>query len=352
MPSHPRLILCLAALLPAAWPAAAQQPATPTAARTAIHLNVSVTEKSGAPVTGLTQQDFTLTDNNASTPITSFRAATATSDPVRVILVIDAVNTRFTEVAYEQGQLQKFLKSNEGKLAYPTNLAFITDTGTQTEQTFTTDGNALSASLDHYSAGLRDIRRSAGIYGADDRLGISLKAMRQLTSYAATQPGRKILIWLSPGWPLLSGPQIELDSKQQKGIFADIVSFSTQLRNANVTLYSVNPLGAEESVLRANYYQEFLKGVATPSKTDLGDLALPVLALQSGGQALQASTDVAGMLKRCFDDLKSWYEISFDPPPADAPASYHHIGVQLGKPGLFLRTRDGYYTPSAPTSLR
>ena len=336
-------------LLSAACSAAAQQPISP---RT-IHLNVAVTEKSGSPVTSLTQQDFTLTDNNAAASITAFRAVTPAAEPVQVVLVLDAVNTPFTEVAYEQGQLQKFLRSNEGKLPYPTNLAVITDTGTQSEQSFTTDGNALSASLDHYSAGLRTIRRDTGIYGADERLELSLKAVRQLTGYVAgLPPGRKMLVWLSPGWPLLSGPRIVLDAKQQKQIFANVISFSTQLRAANVTLYSVNPLGAQENLLRANYYQEFLKGVGSPGKVDLGDLALPVLALQSGGLALQASTDVAGMLRRCFEDLQSWYEISIDSPPADVPETYHHLDLKVDKPGLSVRTRDGYYTPSAPSPLR
>ena len=350
MPVRSRLIFLLSAALAAVVPVAAQQNPAPSRA---IHLTVAVTEKSGFPVASLTQQDFTLTDNNAGTPITAFRAATSALEPVQVVLVLDAVNTSFTEVAYEQSQLQKFLKSNEGKLLNPTNLAVITDTGTQSEQTFTTDGNALSASLEHYSAGLRELRRNTGIYGADERLDLSLKAVRQLTSYAAgLPPGRKILVWLSPGWPLLSGPRIELDSKQQKQIFANIVSFSTQLRQANVTLYSLNPLGAEEGVLRANYYQEFVKGVGTPDKVDLGDLALPVLALQSGGLALQGSTDVAGMLRRCYEDLQSWYEISFDPPPADAPEIYHHIALKVDKTGMSVRTRDGYYTQPASSPLR
>lgn len=344
MPVSSRLIFLSAALIASAGPVVAQQAPASGSSTRALHLNVAVTEKSGAPVAGLAQQDFTLADNNASVPITSFRAATIASEPVHVLLVLDAVNTRFSEVAYEQNQLQKFLKSNGGKLAYPTNIAVITDTGVQSEQTFTTDGNSLSASLDHYSAGLRDIRRDTGIYGADERLDLSLNAIHQLTTYAATQPGRKILIWLSPGWPLLSGPGIELTGKQQKQIFANIMSFSTQLREANVTLYSVNPLGAEEGVLRANYYQEFVKGISSPGKVDLGDLALPVLALQSGGLALQGSTDVADSLRKCFRDLQSWYEIDFDPPPAEASESYHHVDLKVDRPGLVVRTRDGYYT--------
>ena len=350
MPTRSRLVLLLSVACPMAYPVAAQQAPVPPGT---VHLNVAVTEKSGTPVPGLTQQDFILTDNNTAAPITAFRAATPALEPVQVVLVLDAVNTPFSEVAYEQGQLQKFLKSNEGKLSYPTNLAVITDTGTQSEQTFTTDGNALSASLDHYSAGLRQLRRDSGIYGADERLELSLKAVGQLTSYVAgLPPGRKILVWLSPGWPLLSGPRIQLDAKQQKQIFANIISFSTQLRKANVTLYTINPLGAQENLLRANYYQEFLKGVGSPGKVDLGDLALPVLALQSGGLALQASTDVAGMLRRCFEDIQSWYEISFDPAPANSPEIYHHVDLKVARPGLTVRTRDGYYTQPAPSPLR
>ena len=350
MPIGPRPTLLLSAVLVAVCRLAAGQAPVPPAH--GIRLAVAVTEKSGAPVSGLAQADFTLTDNNAAAPITSFRAVAPGAEPVHVLLVLDAVNTRFTEVSYEQSQLQKFLKSNGGKLPYPTNLAVITDTGTQTEQTFTTDGNALSASLDHYSAGLRDLRRDSGFYGADERLDLSLKAIRQLGAYAATLPGRKVLVWLSPGWPLLSGPNVDLDAKQQRQIFANIVSFSTELREADVTLDSINPLGAEEGVLRANYYEQFLKGVGSPAKVDLGDLALPVLALQSGGLALQGSTDIADGLRQCFNDLQSWYEIRFDPAPADAPETYHHISLKLDKPSLSVRTRDGYYSRPAPSDPR
>ena len=39
-----------------------------------IHLDVVVTEKSGAPVSGLQLEDFTLLDNNVPQTITSFEA--------------------------------------------------------------------------------------------------------------------------------------------------------------------------------------------------------------------------------------------------------------------------------------
>jgi hypothetical protein len=183
-------------------------------------------------------------------------------------------------------QIEKFLRAHDGHLAYPTSLAVVTDTGTQVQPDFSTDGNALSASLEKYEVGLRVIRRSAGFYGAEDRLQISLQALSSLISRESQQPGRKIILWVSPGWPLLSGPRVQLGSKQDQQLFAEIVNLSTQLRQNRITLYSVDPLGAGEGVMRANYYKDFLKGVQKPSQVEIGDLGLQVLAVQSGGQAL------------------------------------------------------------------
>ncbi len=211
------------------------------------------------------------------------------------------------------------------------------------QKEFTVDGNALSASLDHYTIGLREISRNSGIWGANERLQISLTATQQLTSYAGSIPGRKIVLWVSPGWPLLSGARIELDGRQQRRIFANVVSFSKELQRSNLTLYSINPLGPEESLLRENYYENFVKGVSNPNQTDLADLSLQVLAIQSGGLALNGSSDVVGALKRSVDDTKSWYEIAFKTPSAEKPNEYYHIEVTIDEPGLNARTRDGYY---------
>ena len=108
-------------------------------------------------------------------------------------------------------------------------------------------------------------------------------------------------------------------------------------------MYSINPLGAEESLFRANYYQSFVKGVNTSSQTDLADLSLQVLAVQSGGLALNGSSDVVGDLKNCLADLHSWYEITVPAAGAERPNEYHQIDVETDNPGLVTRTRDGYY---------
>jgi hypothetical protein len=68
-----------------------------------------------------------------------------------------------------------------------------------------------------------------------------------------------------------------------------------------------------------------------------------VLAVQSGGLALNSSNDIAAMLQKAVDDTKTYYELSFDPVQGE-PDEYHQIDVKLAKPGLTARTRSSYYT--------
>jgi VWFA-related protein len=316
------------------------QPASAPPGR--IDLDVVVTPRSGPAVAGLQQQDFTIFDNKAAQRITSFQARSGSRDPVHVILVIDAVNTTYTTIAYERGQIDRFLRADGGRLAQPMTLAFFTDKGTQLEQGFSTDGNGLSESFDHYDVGLRNIRRSSQ-YEANDRFQLSMTALRELVEQAAKLPGRKMIFWVSPGWPILSGPRIDLDYKQQSQIFSSVVGLSTELRQARITLYSVDPLGSNEGVARTFYYQDFLKGVSKPNQVNVGDLSLQVLAVQSGGLALASNNDVAQLLEKCMADTEAYYELSFVPSPADHRDEYHNLLVQVSKPGLTARTRTGYY---------
>jgi len=338
----------LATLLCAAAARAQQNSPQVQAGGGKIYLDVTVSPKSGPPVADLQQQDFTVLDNNSPQAITSFAAVTGRQAPVEVIVVIDAINTDAREIGYERIQIDKFLRNEGGRLAYPVAIVVATDTGAKIAENFSSDGNALSTAMDRDQIGLRDIGRSAGFYGATERLQYSLQALNQLTGSDAKHPGRRILLWVSPGWPLLSGPEVELDAKQQAGIFAQIVEFSTQLRQARVTLYNVNPIGAGESVFRGTYYEEFLKGVSKPSQVNLGNLGLQVLAIQSGGLALDFNNDLPALLQQCISDVAPYYELSFAAPAADRQDEYHRIEIKVAKPGLIARTNQGYYARLAP----
>ncbi len=338
------LLLVAGMLAQAPKNAAAPEDAPATSTNRRIVLDVVAAPKSGIAVAGLSEKDFTLLDNNVPQPLTSFRALDV-KEPLEVILLLDAVNTGTETIAFERGQIERFLKANGGRLAHPTTLAVSTDTGMQIQPDFSTDGNALSESLEKNVIALRTIRRSSGFFGAEERLQLSFKAISQLTAFEERRPGRKVILWVSPGWPLFSGPNTELSGKQQRSIFGTIVSLTDRLLQARITLYSIDPLGtADAGTLRVFYYQAFLKGVTKPTDATPGNLGLQVLATQSGGLALNSSNDVTKLLERCMADTEAYYELTFDAPQAEGPEEYHRLEVKLGETGLTGRTRQGYYS--------
>lgn len=314
-----------------------------------ITLDVQVTDKSGVPVRGLQKQDFTLLDDKQPKNILSFQAVdnaagSSTDPPVEIVLVVDAVNATFQTVNYERNELKKFLLQNGGKLALPVSLIVFTDAGAKIQDGSSRDGNALAALYDQYETGLRSINRSQGFYGAADRFDLSMKTLTSVIEYEKPRPGRKLMIWFSPGWPLLSGPNVELSHKGQQQLFSSIVAASTGLRQARITLYSVDPLGLTDAAsIRISYYEEFLKGVGSPSHALPGNLGLQVLVVQSGGRVFNSSNDLTAEIAHCVADADAFYVVSFEAARADQADEYHSLAVTIDKPGITARTRTGYY---------
>lgn len=327
--------------------AVAQQPAPPAGIDRHMTLDVVVSDKSGKPVPGLQQQDFTLLDNKQPQKILSFEAvqgAAKDAPPLEVVLLVDEVNTTFTNVSFERAQITKFLRSGGGELQHPVSLAVLSDSGISMGNASTQDGNALASALEENKAGLRSITRSQGVYGASDRVGLSLNALKELADYETPRPGRKLVIWISPGWPLLTGPRIDLSDKDQKKLFANIVSLSDSLQRAQITLYSIDPLGTQDAGgFRTSYYLEFVKGVKKPRQVQLGDLSLQVIATQSGGRVLISNNDVAGEIASVVADTNNYYVLTFEALRGDGPDEYHSLEIKLDKPGLKALTRTGYY---------
>lgn len=336
----------LVPLLCSAAASAEQNSLSTQPADSKIYLDVVVTPKSGPPVTGLHQQDFTVLDNKAPVPLDSFRALSRNQAPIEVIVVVDDVNTGLEHIAYERSEMDKFLRAEGGRLAHPTALAFLTDSGIKVQDDFSSDGNALSAALDEYPLGLHSILRSGGFYSAVERFQVSIDALLQLATREAARPGRKIILWISPGWPVLSGPGVEeqMDSKQQQQIFTNVVGVSTLLRQGRITLYSIDPLGSADFGGRAFRWEAFVKGISKPNQADYGDLALQVIATQSGGLALTTGNDIAAHLQKCVADTEAYYEISFAPSLDLKRDEYHHLEIHVARAGVVARTRQGYYS--------
>ena len=315
----------------------------------AIQLDVVVTDTSGTPVSGLQLEDFTLLDNHLPQTITSFEAVDGRQAHVEVVLVIDAVNLEARELAIEREEVKRFLKADQGRLAYPTTFAVLTETGIQFHLGFSQDGKAVSSALDHHRIPRRSIDRDADRGGGAPRADNSFEGFAQLLEEEREKPGRKLIVWISPGWPVV---QLKLDAKQRQHIFGNVVEISKQLREGRITLYKIDPSGTtdiepgltDDIHLRPSDQTVYVAGPGNPSEARLGDLALGVMVMQSGGLILHPGNDLASDLRRCVADAQAYYQISFNPATPDRPNDYHYLEVRVAKPGLTARTRQGYYS--------
>jgi hypothetical protein len=86
--------------------------------------------------------------------------------------------------------------------------------------------------------------------------------------------------------------------------------------------------------------------VASPRKADTGNLALQVLAIQSGGRVLGPDNNLAAQIDACIAEANAFYSLSFDPPappPVDHANEFHTLKVEASPPGAAVRTNTGYY---------
>lgn len=316
-----------------------------------ITLDVAVTDKQGKHIRGLSAQDFTLLDNSQPKKLTAFRAVNSTkapANPVHVIIVIDNINSTFDTVAREREQLGEFLKENNGQLAHPTSIAMITDTGLKLESGSSEDGNALLSSFNNVSSQLRIVGDDTGLYGAAERLEISLSQLGDLAAYEQTQPGRKLVLVASPGWPMLDWVGTEADMNERAWVFKSVMALTNGLREAHMTLYSLEPF--ELGRVDPFYYEDYLKGVTRVADADYPDLSLQVLAEHTGGLVLVTGNDIKQEIDTAVRDADSYYELTFEAAPGTSPDEYHALVVKTDKPGTTARTTTGYYTNTMPSS--
>ncbi len=320
-------------------------------------LDVVVTDKSGKPVSGLEASDFTLLDNKQQQTIASFHAvdgASAKADPpVEAILVVDTINSIFSTTAVARKAIADYFKQTGGHLAVPTSVIMLNDEEIKMSRP-TRDTKALQAFIDANPTHLHAVRRS-GVDSDLERTDSSLRALDLIAASLRNVPGRKLLIWLSPGWPERFDT-LFLDIAERKSLFANIVYYSLALRESRVTVYGISTLGGEGvnslgphgGIIQGggdiwHNYMSFVKGAKGPGNVDYGDLLLPVIAYQTGGLALYGTNDLPSLIGQCFQDANAFYELTYNPASAAHPNKYREIKVQVAKPGLTARTRTGYY---------
>ncbi len=333
-------------------------------------LNVEVTDANGKPVKGLKEEDFTLLDNRQTQTLASFRevAGSAGFAPARVVLLIDALNESPRSLKNDRGEINHFLEQGPSHLPYPTSIAVLSDSGVLVGKPFrdrddvlrevnefadnlhsfecVADSNLKTTTAANVMPGVSAVTASTHALDClNQRFQRSVSALNKLARREIDAPGRVILIWIGPGWPLLTGKEFLPDTAALRdNFFSNLVDLSTAIREAQVTLDSVAVPDLFHTVeLRNNHEDAFLDGVPTSADASAGSLALELLAHQSGGQIVNDSKDIVSGIAKCLTDAESFYVLSFDSPAATVPGEFHSVQIRVDIPGVRVRSNTMYY---------
>jgi|SRR5579864_1031098 len=318
-----------------------------------INLDVVVTDNSGKPISGLGLADFALLDSGQPQTILSFHEFdelfSKADPPVGVILLIDTINMPSYLTAFERHEVERFLRRNGGHLGQPVSIFGLSDAGFWTLAQPSGDGNALATEI--ASDRLAFIQRrqlvgnGTGEFVDHDPPGLlALRALGYIATSERRKPGKKLLIWIGPGWSI--GSEKDFETQDPKShTFETIYWFSTLLREARISFFFFRVGQLETDPRSSDLYTHFLSGVESVQEASLKNLDKKVLAVQSGGRVLGSSpgNDLVSQIDDCIREGHAFYTLSFNPPNTDRPAEYHSLQVQIGQPGLSARTDTGYY---------
>jgi VWFA-related protein len=326
---------CAAKASPTAFPSQATgQPPIPMLdeGEGLIHLDVSVMNKEGEPVSGLNREDFELLDEGRPQKILSFHAYSGRlaqpDPPTQVILLVDTFKMSNVQASQVQVGIEQFLRQNGGHLAQPVSIFGLSEDGFWTVALHdSTDGNSFASDLSY--RGRVVLSRQAD----------ALRALAFVAAGQRRKRGRKVLLWIGPGCGAGTGVFPANRTLGQK-TFNPIYWLATLFREARL---SIDEISVDQAAPCLSEYQQYLNGVRTVRDANERFLYKKVLAIESGGSVIDEGRDLVAEMNRCVQKVPYFYTLSFDPPVAVQSHEYHSLQLRVDRPGWVAQTNTGYY---------
>ena len=319
-------------------------------------LDIVVTDAKGNLVTDLKRDDFSVTESKEPQTILNFEEAGAhtldpqltinsTADldrlapraPVNIIL-LDEFNTRFEDMAFARYSLKKFLEKQPDKLATPTMLLAVDLQHFTVLHDYTQDKQAILTALDHHFVAYpwQTQQRT----WLPERFGTAFGTLMRVAEATVGHPGHKNMIWIGRGFPALNFANVSVDTETR--VNNAVQQCVNMLRDARVTLYSIDPAGL---LVDPGVYGRD----AAFNDPFGGNYQFNRLAKATGGRSLYGRNDVDAEIGTSIRDGSSFYTLTYRPSNTSTdPQKFRRIQVTLSRPGLIATTREGYYLQYGP----
>ncbi|HXM40235.1 MAG TPA: VWA domain-containing protein [Bryobacteraceae bacterium] len=405
-------------------------------------VNVVAKDKHGKPVADLSRDDFVLRDNGQEQKIALFAleesGGTATAVPISparltftnrpgpgaaaaTVFLFDELNTKLTDQEFAKKELLHYLRglpaaSRVAVFALGDSLSLLHD--------FSEDMDSLLAAIEKHKnrvnpevdAATAPPASSNSLTGdpkttaqwdsfmqASNQLYVNYtQTVRAARTAAALEtiaghlqgiPGRKMLIWISGGFPIQPGLHNSVDSIPQSNstgrlsggsggrggrsgggsssssasdsaprssgpnlaattlpgtglsFESDVERAIRALNEADVAVYPVDARG----VTVAAAYQADRSSIGKRSKPasafsgpDYNYETLESLAVETGGLAFHHINDLSAAIQQAAGDAQVSYSMAFSPATGSLDDSYHKLEVTVKRPDVKLRYRPGY----------
>ncbi len=179
---------------------------------------------------------------------------------------------------------------------------------------------------------------------------VGMRALEGAVRALAGMPGRRALLYVSDGIPLVPGQEAFLYVDQlcagksatdnKETLVNDLRRVSAEANAAGVTFYTLQAGGLPVGGGAAIQGRGLDFGNEFAARGNLQD-TLQQLASATGGRALLDANRLAPLLEGLARDLDSGYSLGFT--PAGAPdGREHRIEVKVARPGLKVRHREAF----------
>jgi VWFA-related protein len=334
----------------------------PAPSRT-IFLDATVLDRDGHPVVkGLTSKDFVITEDDRAQQILSFEppvirggsAAASTDDETgqesRTVLVLDALNSSFQDIAFIRTSVRNYLLSQPTDLKVPTEMLVLDNHSLEMAQSYTQKRSELLQALDRESSVIHDQEKRDSFF--EDRYKSSVEALQQIALQNKGIPGPKNIVWVGRGAP-------NFVVNRSIGDVAPVTRYAHEtadlLLEARMSLFLMYPgMPAENlphgeaelndaSTARASI-------VSAQSEIGTGDpfadnMNFGVFVKLTGGALFFDQNNVPAELERVQGSGSTSYTLSYVPPAGEPNGRFRRIHVTLRDPALRVLTKAGYFAP-------
>jgi len=336
-----------------------------------VQVRVVAEDSQGRPVASLRREDFQLEDNRRPQPISLFAAEGSAQPPAATdspasqtvenaaarndyaMILLDWLNPRYADRLSVLDHVRKLLQRFQ-----PRQMVALYLMGHESYllHDFTADPAELLQALANLDPGLFEPDRAPtsrfdGRYTEDRAAAMQSKVEEQLFDFnikvldtletlgkvadgLARIPGRKSLIWVTNGFPIV------LDSRAVPGAKPAVIVYSQdtekaigKFNRADVAIYTVDARGFP----------------AAPSYGDVG--TMQEFSARTGGATFYQRNDLDEGMRLALEDTRISYTLGFAV-PVDAAPGQHEIRVRTSRPGVTLRYRESYQLDDGPALPR